>query len=87
MAELSKIKVELNLFSLVGQKVNNAECSCTQYNCTQTITLGWMTKGNKHDVVVQSSSFLLSSDSPVFLSLLGWSSEAGFLCSRLVLGS
>ena len=28
MAELSKIKVELNLFSLVGQKVNNAECSC-----------------------------------------------------------
>ena len=52
MAELSKIKVELNLFSLVGQKVNNAECSCTQYNCTQTITLGWMTKGNKHDVVV-----------------------------------
>ena len=61
--------------------------AASQYNCTQTITLGWMTKGNKHDVVVQSSSFLLSSDSPVFLSLLGWSSEAGFLCSRLVLGS
>ena len=28
MAVQSKIKVELNLFSLVGQKVNNAECSC-----------------------------------------------------------
>ena len=31
----------------------------SQYNCTQTITLGWMTEGNKHDVVVFAYLFQL----------------------------
>ena len=33
--------------------------AASQYNCTQTITLGWMTKGNKHDVVVQALIYKL----------------------------